>query len=158
MFYSIKIWPARNSRLTQHEINHYIAQCASVLTWSCIAGRWPARLVIDLLTQHQRFAVFFSINSYRDWHPRYQGNWIISLNLTVQGGAKVVGQCVQLIVQLLLVRAQFFWHKICLNICFNQLHANFLHCYQPLPQNIALKWEKIISKSVTSRNKKIMEK
>ena len=57
LLYSIDIWPARNSRLTQRETNHYIARCASVLAWSCFAGRSPIQLVIDLFAQHQRFAV-----------------------------------------------------------------------------------------------------
>ena len=37
LMYSIDIWPARNSRLTQRETNHYIARCASVLAWSYLA-------------------------------------------------------------------------------------------------------------------------
>ena len=28
-----KIWPAHNSRLTQHETNHYIARCATDAIW-----------------------------------------------------------------------------------------------------------------------------
>ena len=31
LLYSIDIWPARNSRLTQRETNHYITRCASDL-------------------------------------------------------------------------------------------------------------------------------
>ena len=34
LLYSIDIWPARNSRLTQCERNHYIIRCASVLAWT----------------------------------------------------------------------------------------------------------------------------
>ena len=52
---SIEISPARNSRLTQHETNQYIARCVSVLAWCCLAGRSPVRLVTDLFAQHQRF-------------------------------------------------------------------------------------------------------
>ena len=55
--YSIGIWPARNSRLTQRETNHCIARCASVLAWSYLAGRSPEQLVLDLFAQHQRFAL-----------------------------------------------------------------------------------------------------
>ena len=47
LLYSIDIWPARNSRLTQLETNYYITRCASVLAWSYFAGRSPERLVID---------------------------------------------------------------------------------------------------------------
>ena len=54
LLYSIDIWPAHNSRLTQRETNHYIARCASVLAWSYLAGRLPEELVIDLFAQHQR--------------------------------------------------------------------------------------------------------
>ena len=45
----------------------------------------------------------------------------------LQGGAKVMGQCFQLIVQLLLVQAQFFYQKIYLNLWFNHLHKIFLN-------------------------------
>ena len=31
LLYSIEIWPARNSRLTQRETNHYITRCANEL-------------------------------------------------------------------------------------------------------------------------------
>ena len=57
--YSIDIWPARNSR--QRETNHYIARCASVLTWSYFAWRWPEQLFIhvDLFAQHHRSAVCY---------------------------------------------------------------------------------------------------
>ena len=55
--HSIDIWPARNSRLTQRETNHYIARCASVLPWSLFAGRSPTQLVVDRFAQHQRFVV-----------------------------------------------------------------------------------------------------
>ena len=41
LLYSIDISPARNSRLTQREMNYYIAR----------------QLVIDLYAQHHRFAV-----------------------------------------------------------------------------------------------------
>ena len=58
LLYSIDIWRAGNSRLTQRETNHYIVRCASVLAWSYLAGRLPEQLVIDLFAQHQRFAVF----------------------------------------------------------------------------------------------------
>ena len=54
LLYSIDIRPARNSRLTQRETNHYIARCASVLAWCYLAGRLPAQLVVDLFAQHQR--------------------------------------------------------------------------------------------------------
>ena len=54
LLYSIEIWPARNSRLTQRETNHYITRCASVL--AC-AWRSPEQLVIDLFALHQRFAL-----------------------------------------------------------------------------------------------------
>ena len=57
LLYSIDIWPARNSRLTQGETNHYITRCASVLAWSYLAGRSPEQLVIDLFALHQPFAV-----------------------------------------------------------------------------------------------------
>ena len=53
LLYSIDIWPARNSWLTQRETNHYITRCASVLAWSCLAGRSPEQLVIDLFAQDQ---------------------------------------------------------------------------------------------------------
>ena len=53
----IDIWPARNSRLTQRETNHYISRCASELAWLYLAGSSPGQLVIDLFAQHQRFAV-----------------------------------------------------------------------------------------------------
>ena len=55
----IDIRPARNSRLTQRETNHYIARCASVFAWSYLAGRLPEQLVIDLFAQHQRFVVCY---------------------------------------------------------------------------------------------------
>ena len=54
---SIDIWPVRNSRLAQRELNHYIARCASVLAWSCPAGCSPKQFVVDLFVQHQRFVV-----------------------------------------------------------------------------------------------------
>ena len=57
LLYSIDIWPARNSRLTQRETNHYITRCASELAWSYLAGRSPGQLVIYLFAQHQWFAV-----------------------------------------------------------------------------------------------------
>ena len=57
LYFSIDIWPARNSRLTQRETNHYIARCTSVLDWFYLAGRSPEQLVIHLYAQHQRFAV-----------------------------------------------------------------------------------------------------
>ena len=57
LLYSIDIRPARNSRLTQRETNHYIARCASVLAWCYLAERLPAQLVVDHFAQHQRFAV-----------------------------------------------------------------------------------------------------
>ena len=57
LLYSIDIWPARNSRLTQRETNHYINRCASELAWPYLAGSSPGELVIDLFAQHQRFAV-----------------------------------------------------------------------------------------------------
>ena len=57
LLFSIDIWPARNSRLTQREMNHYTTCCASVLAWSCLAGGSPEQLVVDLFAQHQRFAV-----------------------------------------------------------------------------------------------------
>ena len=59
LLYSIDIWPARNSRLTQRETNHFITRCSSELAWSYLAGSSPGQLVIDLFAQHQRFAVFF---------------------------------------------------------------------------------------------------
>ena len=46
LLYSIDIRPARNSRLTQRETNHYIARCASVLAWFYLAERFPAQLVV----------------------------------------------------------------------------------------------------------------
>ena len=52
LLYSIEIWPARNSRLTERETNHYIAPCASVLAWCYLAGRLPEQLVIDHFAQH----------------------------------------------------------------------------------------------------------
>ena len=57
LLYSIDIWPARNSRLTQRETNHYIARWTSMLAWSYLAGGSPEQLVTDLFAQHQRFAV-----------------------------------------------------------------------------------------------------
>ena len=57
LLYSIDIWPARKSRLTQRETNHYRARCASVLAWCYLAGSLPVQLVVDLFAQHQRFAV-----------------------------------------------------------------------------------------------------
>ena len=57
LLYSIDIWPARNSRLTQRETNHYITRCANELAWPYLAGRSPGQLVIDLFARHQRFAV-----------------------------------------------------------------------------------------------------
>ena len=68
LLYSIDIWPARNSRLTQGETNHYITRCASVLAWSYLAGRSPEQLVIDLFAQHQRFDVCCPLlNSKQDF-------------------------------------------------------------------------------------------
>ena len=56
--YSIDIWPAGNSILEKRETNLYIVRCASVLAWSYLSGSQPEQLVIiDLFTQHQRFAV-----------------------------------------------------------------------------------------------------
>ena len=57
LLYSIDIWPARNSRLTQRETNHYIALRASELAWPYLAGSSPGQLAKDLFAQHQRFAV-----------------------------------------------------------------------------------------------------
>ena len=57
LLYSIDIWPAHSSRLTQRETNHYIARCASVLAWSYIAERSPTQLVVDLFAKHQRYVV-----------------------------------------------------------------------------------------------------
>ena len=57
LLYSIDIWPARNSRLTQREPNHYITRCPSELAWPYLAGSSPGQLVIDLFAQHQRFIV-----------------------------------------------------------------------------------------------------
>ena len=57
LLYSTDIWPARNSRLTQCETNHYIARCTSMLAWSYLAGGSPEQLVIDLFAPHQRFAI-----------------------------------------------------------------------------------------------------
>ena len=57
LLYSIDILPARNSRLTQRETNHYITRCASELAWPYLAESSPGQLVIDLFAQHQRFAV-----------------------------------------------------------------------------------------------------
>ena len=57
LLYSIDIWPARNSRLTQRETNYYIARCISVLAWSYLAGGSPEQLIIDVFAQHQLFAV-----------------------------------------------------------------------------------------------------
>ena len=39
LLYSLDIWPARNSKLTQRETNPYITRCASasVLAWSYLA-------------------------------------------------------------------------------------------------------------------------
>ena len=51
LLYSIDIWHARNSRLTQRETNHYIARRASVLAWSYLAGRLPEQLDIDPFAQ-----------------------------------------------------------------------------------------------------------
>ena len=54
---SIDFWPARNSRLTQRETNHYITRCASELAWPYLAGGSPGQSVIDLFAQHQWFSV-----------------------------------------------------------------------------------------------------
>ena len=53
LLYSIGIWPARNSRLTQRETNHYITRCTSELAWPNLAGSSPGQLVIDHFAQHQ---------------------------------------------------------------------------------------------------------
>ena len=42
------IQPACNSRQTQREMNHHLAQCASFLAWCYLAGRSPTQLIIDL--------------------------------------------------------------------------------------------------------------
>ena len=57
LLYSIEIWAARNSRLTQSETNRYITRCSSELAWPYLAGSSPGQLVIDIFAQHQRFAV-----------------------------------------------------------------------------------------------------
>ena len=59
LLYSIDIWPARNSRLTQRETNPYIIRCTRELAWPYLAGSSPGQLVIDLFAQHQRLAVCF---------------------------------------------------------------------------------------------------
>ena len=46
LLYSIEIWPARNSRLTQRETNHYITRCTSELAWPYLAGSSSGQLVI----------------------------------------------------------------------------------------------------------------
>ena len=56
LLYSIGIWPARNSRLTQRETNHYITRCASELAWLYLAGSSPGQLIIELFSQHQRLS------------------------------------------------------------------------------------------------------
>ena len=48
LLYSIDIWPARNSRLTQRETNHYITNCASNLAWPYLAGSSPGLLVAHI--------------------------------------------------------------------------------------------------------------
>ena len=65
LLYSIDIWPARNSRLTQRETNHYLTRCANVLAWSYLAGRLPEQLVTYLLALHQQFAVCCPCNMHR---------------------------------------------------------------------------------------------
>ena len=67
LLYSIEIWPARNSRLTQRETNHYITRCASVFAWSYLAGRSPKQLVIDLCCTASAICCMLSIwNSHFD--------------------------------------------------------------------------------------------
>ena len=66
-----------NSRLTQRQTNHYMAQWTNILAWSwLLAGRWSAQFVIDLFGQHRRFStcfpyirnIFFFQNSYMTLH------------------------------------------------------------------------------------------
>ena len=64
LLYSIDIWPARNSRLTQRETNHFMTHCASELAWPYLAGSSPGQLVIDLFVQHQRFAVCCQLGAW----------------------------------------------------------------------------------------------
>ena len=76
LLYSIDIWAARNSRLTQRETNHYISRCASELAWPYLAGSSPGQLVIDLFAQHQRFAVccqlaFSTVYNIPFYHPAF---------------------------------------------------------------------------------------
>ena len=61
LLYGIEIWPARNSRLTQREANHYIARCASVLAWCCLVGRLTDQLVIDLFCTASAICCMLSI-------------------------------------------------------------------------------------------------
>ena len=71
LLYSIDIWPARNSRLTQRETNHYITQCASELPWPYLAGSSPGQLVMDLFGQHQRCPYSRESRECRvSWQPR----------------------------------------------------------------------------------------
>ena len=55
LLYSIDIWPALNSRITQCETNYYIARCASVSAWCYHAGGSPEQLFIEIFAQHQQF-------------------------------------------------------------------------------------------------------
>ena len=64
LLYSINIWPALNARLTQHETNHYIARCASLLAWSYLAERSPEQLFIDLFSLYCPYT-YFSISSVK---------------------------------------------------------------------------------------------
>ena len=78
LLYSIDIWPARNSRLKQRETNHYITRWASELAWPYLAGSSPGQLVIDLLAQHQRFAVCCQLFTISDRNCREAVSVIIS--------------------------------------------------------------------------------
>ena len=62
LLYSIDIWPARNSRLTQRETNHYITRCASELAWPYLAGSLPGQLVIDLFCTASAICCMLSIS------------------------------------------------------------------------------------------------
>ena len=61
LLYSIDIWPARNSRLTQRETNHYITCCTSELAWPYLADSSPEQLVLDLL--HSISDLLYVVNS-----------------------------------------------------------------------------------------------
>ena len=74
LLYSIGIWPARNSRLTQSETNHYITRCASVLAWSYLAFQKSADLrgkcapsYVTFLTVSQKWQNLSDFDAYHHY-------------------------------------------------------------------------------------------